>query len=67
MAKEKFINGKKDSCKHAGLYHNRKQEQAADAHMQAYLNGEFENDIVATLQLSFLVSAYPKNTRRKLK
>lgn len=43
MSKEKFIRGKKDDANHAGLYHNRKQEQAADAHLEAYLRGDFDD------------------------
>ena len=28
-----------------GLYHNRRQEQAADAHLQAWLRGDFDDAV----------------------
>lgn len=44
MAKEKFINGKKDEAHHDGRYSNTKREQEADYHLLAYLLGEFEEE-----------------------
>lgn len=38
MAVEKFIHGKQDSCKHDGLYANRKRLQQAEYSLQDYLN-----------------------------
>lgn len=42
MAKEKFIRGKRDDAKHAGLYHNRRMEQQADDHLAEFWR-EFGN------------------------
>lgn len=42
MAKEKYIRGKRDDANHAGLYHNRKQELAAQEHLEAYYRGDFK-------------------------
>lgn len=40
MAIEKFIHGKRDSCKHEGLASTRRREQEADYELKLYLEGE---------------------------
>lgn len=39
MAQERFIHGKRDSCKHDGLYANTKRLQAAKDHYRDFING----------------------------
>ena len=51
MSKEKFIHGKHDDANHVGLYHNRRMEQAAEAHLAAFLRGDF-NETETTIPIS---------------
>ena len=60
MALEKFIRGKVDSCKHDGLYSNRKREQQADFHFQ-----HWQEEVVMQLGIEYTVSNETHNDSQK--